>query len=130
MHQAMVALELEIMAKKMDRFGWDRERGSAAHDRLVRDWIDVLMDYPLTEVRAACRLWVLEAPRRMPNEGDIRAIVIRERGRRLAASRPPARAPAHRGMTTQRHAEVLRDMAGLLAPFIRPMPGVSDQREG
>ena len=78
-HSAMVALELEVMAKKMDRFGWERDRGTAAHDRLVIDWMEALRDFPLDEVRAACREWVREYPRKMPNEGDIRALVMAAR---------------------------------------------------
>ena len=86
----MVALELEVMAKKMDRFGWDRDRGSAAHDRLVIDWMDGLQDYPLAEVKEACRAWVRDFPRRMPNEGDIRAKVIAARAEHVARMPGPA----------------------------------------
>lgn len=85
----MVALELEVMAKKMDRFGWDRDRGSLAHDRLIADWMDTLQDYPLTEVRAACRAWVQDNPRRMPNEGDIRGKILAARSKHVAALPKP-----------------------------------------
>lgn len=78
-HRAMVAVELEVMAKKMDRFGWDRDRGSMAHDRIVSDWMDALHDFPLSEVKAACAAWVLSNPRKMPNEGDIRAEIQKAR---------------------------------------------------
>lgn len=84
-HRAMVAVELEVMAKKMDRFGWDRDRGSMAHDRLISDWMDALQDFPLDEVQAACRAWVQDNPRRMPNEGDIRGKVMAARAKRVAA---------------------------------------------
>lgn len=77
----MLAVELEVMAKKMDRFGWERDRGSMAHDRIMTDWMDGLQDYPLGEVQEACRKWVREAPRKMPNEGDILSIIKRERAR-------------------------------------------------
>lgn len=78
-HRAVVAVELEVMAKKMDRFGWERDRGSAAHDRLVADWMDALQDYPLEEVQAACRDWVRLSPRKMPNEGDILGLISKAR---------------------------------------------------
>ena len=81
----MVALELEVMAKKMDRFGWDRDRGSMAHDRLVTDWMDALQDYQLEEVKAACVAWVREQPRKMPNEGDILALINRARAKIVQA---------------------------------------------
>lgn len=84
-HRAMVAVELEVMAKKMDRFGWERDRNSPAHDRLVTDWMDALCDFPLEEVRAACREWVSSEPRKMPNEGDILKRIMAARARAVAA---------------------------------------------
>lgn len=71
----MVAFELQVMAKKMDRFGWDRDQGTAAHDRIILDFMDALQDYPLDMIKSACREWVKTNPRRMPNEGDILAIL-------------------------------------------------------
>lgn len=67
----MVAVELEVMAKKMDRFGWERDRGTMAHDRAISDWMDALQDYPLAEVQDACKAHVVEFPRKMANEGDV-----------------------------------------------------------
>lgn len=81
----MVAFELEVLAKKLDRFGWERDRQTAAHDRLVMDWMLALQDYPLAEVQAACRAWVAENPRKMPNEGDILAQINVARARHVAA---------------------------------------------
>lgn len=72
----MIAVELEVLAKKYDRFGWDRDRGSMAQDRLLLDWMDALQDYPLDEIRSACRAAVLADPRHMPNEGHIVANII------------------------------------------------------
>lgn len=80
----MVAVELEVLAKKFDRFGWDRDRGSAAHDRMITDWMDALHDYPLDEVQAACKAAVLENPQRMPNEGHIRSHILAARKRAVA----------------------------------------------
>lgn len=88
----MVALELEVLAKKLDRFGWERDRGSAAHDRIVMDWMDALQDYPLDEVRAACKAAVLESPSKMPNEGHVISQIMAARKRYLALN-PPSRAP-------------------------------------
>ena len=104
-HSAMVALELEVMAKKMDRFGWDRDRGSAAHDRLVMDWIAVLRDYPLSEIQAACRSWVKEHPRRMPNEGDIVGVITSRRkvqAEAFKAASPPKPEPKREVTEEQR----------------------------
>lgn len=71
MHEAMVAVELEKLAKKFDRFGWDRDRGSVAQDGLIEDWVNALGDFPLDEIQEACRAAVLERPNHMPNEGHI-----------------------------------------------------------
>ena len=84
-HRAMVALELEVLAKKHDRFGWDRDRNSPAHDRLITDWMDALQDYPLDEIQAACRAAILDNPRMMPNEGHIVAKINEARRVKVAA---------------------------------------------
>ena len=106
----MVAVELEVMAKKMDRFGWDRDRGSMAHDRLMADWMDALQDYPLNEVRTACQAWVQENPRRMPNEGDIRGKILSERSKRVAALPRPEEPQAPRDrLSAERAAEIMAE---------------------
>ena len=58
----MVAVELEALSKKLDRFGWERDRGTAAQDRIILDWMDALQDYPLGEIRRACQMAVIEKP--------------------------------------------------------------------
>lgn len=78
----MVALELEVMAKKYDRFGWDRDRGTAVHDRLVMDWVRALQPFPLDEVREGCRLAIAESPHRMPHEGIVAQKVMDLRSRK------------------------------------------------
>jgi hypothetical protein len=80
----MVALELEVMAKKLDRFGWERDRNTAAHDRIVTDWIEALQDYPLAEVKSACRAAILANPNRVPNEGHIVAQIVAARREHVA----------------------------------------------
>jgi hypothetical protein len=80
----MIGIELEVMAKKFDRFGWERDRGSAAHDRLIMDWMDALHDYPLDEVKAACRAVILSDPGRMPNEGHVVAAIMDARRKAVA----------------------------------------------
>lgn len=111
-HRAMVAVELEVMAKKFDRFGWDRDRGSATHDRLIADWMDALQDYPLDEVQAACREWVKSNPRKMPNEGDILSKIQRRRNEawqaRKAQMPPEPESPKER-MSANRASEILAE---------------------
>ena len=109
-HRAMVAIELEVMAKKMDRFGWERDRGTAAHDRVVSDWMDALHDYPLGEVQAACRRWVRANSRRMPNEGDILGLIGAARREKIAAfkaSQPKPPEPTTERVSADRAAEIM-----------------------
>ena len=86
-HRATLAIELEVLAKKFDRFGWARDMGTPVHDRLIMDWMDALQDYPLDEVKAACRKCVLDDPKHMPNEGSVMAKIMDGR-RRYIAPRP------------------------------------------
>lgn len=107
----MVAVELEVLAKKYDRFGWDRDKGSAAHDRIITDWMDALQDYPLSEVRAACAAAVLASPSKMPNEGHIRAEIIKARQRHVQSLPKPEEnvGPVNR-VTRERAAEILAEV--------------------
>lgn len=75
----MVALELDVMAAKQDRFGWARDRGTPVQDRLILDWMDALQDYPVGEVRAACKACVMYKPSQMPNEGHVVAQIMKAR---------------------------------------------------
>jgi hypothetical protein len=91
-------MELEVLAKKFDRFGWDRDRGSMAQDRIVLDWMDALQDFPLIEVRNACRAAVLSNPNKMPNEGHVKAQILA--ARRVAIAGQPK--PVEQVVTKQR----------------------------
>ena len=77
----MVGFELEVLSKKVDRFGWDRDRGTPAHDRQMLDWMDALHDFELSEVKAACGEAIIARPNKCPNEGHIREIIMRNRGK-------------------------------------------------
>lgn len=92
-HRAMVAVELEVLAKKLDRFGWERDRNSPAHDRMLIDWMDALQDYPLDEIRAACREAVKARPNQMPNEGHIIGEIKKARKEFLALNWTPPPPP-------------------------------------
>lgn len=113
-HRAMVAVELEVLAKKMDRFGWERDRNSPAHDRLIIDWMDALQDYPLDEIRAACRQAVLARPNAMPNEGHIVGEIMRARERfvRLSAARKKPELERERVRPTAAQADEILKSSG------------------
>lgn len=131
-HQAMVAFELEVLAKKTDRFGWERDRNSPAHDRLVMDWIAALQDYPLDEVRAACRAAVLANPKITPNEGHIAAHIVSARRKFVEARKralPPPAEPERKALTAEerRAIAVAAGMPDLSALTKRFQDGVSEQ---
>lgn len=101
-HRAMVAVELEVLAKKLDRFGWERDRGSYAHDRLVTDWMDALQDYPLDEIRAACAQAIIDNPNKMPNEGHVKAAILAARSKQVAVLPKPVEPSTPRATPEQR----------------------------
>jgi len=110
-HRAMVAVELEVLAKKLDRFGWERDRNSAAHDRIVTDWMDALQDYPLDEIRAACRAAILDRPNAMPNEGHIIGKIMEARAAFIRATRrdaPPE--PEKHKISAERAAAIMAEV--------------------
>lgn len=97
-HRAMLAMECEYLAKKFDRFGWERERNTPAQDRQKLDFMDALQDFPLDEVQAACKAAVLANPNKMPNEGHIRGEIIKARAKRVQAlPRPQPEPESKRG---------------------------------
>ena len=110
-HRAHVAVELEVMAKKLDRFGWDRDRGTATHDRLITDWMDALQDYPLAEVQAACRKWLTDNPnaKSMPHEGTIKSVILKARHEQMTLRKPVQQEPEPEHQSAPRATQEQRD---------------------
>lgn len=112
-HRAMVAMEMEILAKKTDRFGWERDRNTPAHDRLILDWMDALQDFPLDEIRLAIKAAMDEKPGRTLNEREVLFQVHKGRARQLLlqarAKAPPPEDPERRPATTDEARKILED---------------------
>lgn len=87
-HRAALGIELEVVSVKADRFGWDR-MSNDLRLRLRQDWMDALQDFTLDEVRAACREALGGNARDAVNEEKIKALIIADRARRLAAIPKP-----------------------------------------
>lgn len=107
----MICLEVEVLAKKFDRFGWEKDRGTAVHDRLMADWMDALQDYPLDEVQQAFRECVKSSPRRMPNEGDVLHVIrgIRNaKAQRFKAQHPARPEPERERCSAEAANDILR----------------------
>ena len=109
-HRAMVAVELEVLAKKFDRFGWERDRGQPAHDRLVSDWMGALSDFTLPEIQEACRQAVSNNPDKMPNEGHIRRIVLKNRKGVTVPVSQPEEEPREPPCSSERAAEIMQQV--------------------
>lgn len=116
-HKALVAVELEALAKKFDRFGWERDHGKAAQDRLIMDWIEALCDFPLDEIQAACREAVRDNPDKMPNEGHILKRIIAKRAEIRRAAPKPEAPRNYPSMDPEAQAERKRKAEEILAGF-------------
>jgi len=88
-HRADVCLVMEVMVRKHDKFGWD-QMNAGMRQMIREDWLACLADYPVDEVRTACRLHTQEMPSKVPNEGHIKVIILRERSKVIAATPKPA----------------------------------------
>ena len=107
------------MAKKLDRFGWERDRNSPAHDRTLIDWMDALQDFPIDEIRAACRAAVIDNPNKMPNEGHVVAQIMAARAKAVAARKraaPPMEEPRPQ-LTAEDRARRAAHAASILGGF-------------
>jgi hypothetical protein len=111
-----LGIELQVASAKVDRFGWDR-MPPELRTRLRQDWMDALQDFALGEVQAACRQALGDNPRDAVNEQKIKALIIADRARRLAAiPKPPEPDPVDRRPDAETRA---RQAAELLANMKR-----------
>lgn len=83
-HRVEVGFELEILARKTDRFGWDA-MNPHVRKRLVADWIDRLADFTMEEIRAATKHLLADDPKQAANEERVAAVINAERAKRAAA---------------------------------------------
>ena len=103
-HRADVCVVMETMVRKHDKFGWD-QMNAGMRQMIREDWLDALADYPVSEVRGACRLHTLEAPNKVPNEGHIKAVILRERAKAVASQPKPIDPPAAAKATREQRAK-------------------------
>ncbi len=110
-HRALLGLELEVVSRKLDRYGWDKEQGSVVQNRLISDWMDALQDYPLTEVQEAIKACLDEKPGRTPNERDVRLKILTARERFLLINRRRTAAPdpERRPVTAEEAARIMAE---------------------
>jgi hypothetical protein len=109
----MIGFEQEVLAKTVDRFGWDRDAGSPSHDRMVTDWMNALQDFPLTEVQRACLAAISAKPDKMPNWGHVKAQILAARRVAIASQpRPVEQVVTKKRLSDESEAERVSIMAG------------------
>ena len=96
-HKATLIIELDALAAKYNRYGWDDPEKQPIWDRVKSDWMEALQDYPLSEVQAACAASVLSNPNKMPNEGHVKAQIIAARQKAVSAQPKPFKVTPERG---------------------------------
>lgn len=125
-HRALVGLELEVISKKRDRFAWDRDRGSYAHDRQMTDWMNALQDYKLSEVQIACAQSVIDNPNGKIHEGHIVSLILRDRKIRMARHPKPVEPEILDPIVTKEQAAKIMSENGF--PSLRPKPFQSEKQ--
>lgn len=88
-HRLWIGLRVEAL---LDGY-WISRPTDAVKEQIVADWIDGLENFTQAEITAACREWVRDNPRKKPNFGDIRAVVLRHRQIEAAKHRKPEPEP-------------------------------------
>lgn len=68
----------EVTYRKHDKFGWD-QMDTAIRTMIRKDWMDALAPYPIDEIDAARKQATIRNPRKIPNEGDVRGLIIENR---------------------------------------------------
>lgn len=106
-------MELEMVSRKVDRFGWDRMDGMFK-DRLVADWVAALEKYPIKEIRAGIAAAIVARPNHCPNEGHVVGEIANARSS-LVKSLPkpePKPEPDRGPRVTEEAAEAIMREAG------------------
>lgn len=111
-HGSQVELRLEIVSRKYDRFGWD-QISKEVRTILKADWTASLLNYSTDEIDAAIRKYVDDVKnRKAPHEGQVKAIIIANRQRAVAAqpkAQEPDTPPAD-VITAERRQEIMAEV--------------------
>ena len=99
-HRAWIGVRVEAL---LDGY-WQNRPHEAVKEEIIADWMDGLETFTPNEIRAACRAWLSDNPRRKPNLGDIRAIVLAAR-RKAVPPKPPE--PKREPVTAEAAQEIL-----------------------
>lgn len=102
---ALVAFELNIVSLKVGRFGWE-QMDAGFKDRLTADWVSVLEDFPINEVRRGIGDCLEEFPRTCPTEHAVKAAIMARRSKAIrSAPKPPQPEPPRQELTDEERAQ-------------------------
>ena len=102
-HRAWIGVRVEAL---LDGY-WQNRPHEAVKEEILADWMDGLEAFTPGEIRAACREWLGSNPRRKPNVGDIRGIVLAARQKAVAAAPKPEPVPERKPVTAEAAQEIL-----------------------
>lgn len=118
-HRAAIGVEVEAA---LNNGGYWREPSSdLVKLKMLLKWMDALQNYTMEEIENAFAKHVLSNPRRKPNEGLIRELIITGRGR----ARPTQRAtyvPCENPITPERHAVLMKEYNSDGKPKVKEFP--------
>ena len=85
-HRAWIGVRIEAT---LDGY-WQNRPSDVVKAEILMDWMDGLEAFTPDEIRNACREWLHSSPRKKPNIGDIRQIILgkRQSAVRLAPKEP------------------------------------------
>ncbi len=70
---------------------WQNRPSDVVKEEIIADWMAGLEAFLPDEIRTACRTWQQDEPRRKPNVGDIRKVILSNRAKAAAKEpKPPA----------------------------------------
>ena len=119
-HKAALGLELEVLSRKLDRFGWDTMDG-AIRTRLRADWMNALADFTVEEVQDACRDALRGKAKDALNEEAIAEIIQAKRARIVATLPKPDDGYQPRTDKTEEERKRMAEMVARAFPSIKRM---------
>ena len=74
-HRAWIGVRIEVMLHGY----WKDTPSGLVKDGIMRQWMNALHNFTQDEIDNACSEYVLSNPRRKPNEGHIRELIVQEK---------------------------------------------------
>ena len=94
-NRTLLAFELDVVSQKVQRFGWG-DMAKAMKDRLTEDWVSVLGEFPLAEVKRAIGDCLEADPKKCPTEQAVKVAIQKRRAaamQRVSKPEPPEPKP-------------------------------------